>query len=161
MPSSFSSHMYSTSVRAGQFVHTTLPVAQLFLVVSVVEREHGRGMANLEETFARFAADALGGRVGRDQFGMLGLELLQLFKKLVELKIADLRIVKHVVAVLVVADLLTQCVNFFLDSVVRRSHGPRIIVCLRLEGRGRIGCRPGGEHCVRKNLYHGDTGDTG
>ena len=121
----------------------------------------GEECANLDETFARFAADALGGRVGRDQFGILGLEFLQLFKKFVELEIADLRIVEHVVAVLVVADLLTQCVNFFLDSVVRRSHGPRIIVCLRLEGRGRIGCRPGGEHCVRKNLYHGVPGDTG
>ena len=51
----------------GQFVHTALPVAQFFLVVSVVEREHGRGMAAFEKTFTRFAADALGGRVGRDQ----------------------------------------------------------------------------------------------
>jgi len=62
----------------------------------------------------------------------------------------------------VVPDILTQRVNFFLDSVVRRSHGPRIIVCLRPEGRGLIGGRQ-----RRRTLWYektfttGYTGDTG
>ena len=59
------------------------------------------------------AADPLAGESGVISAGFSDSEFLQLFKKFVELKIADLRIVEHVVAVLVVADLLTQCVNFF------------------------------------------------
>src|SRR6185369_17774529 len=113
-------------------------------------------MANFQKTFARFATDALCGRVRCDQFRIFSLELFQLFEKFVELKIADLRIVEHVVAVLVVADILTQCVHFFPDSVVRRSHGPRIIVCLRPRGRGPVGgCQR------RRTLWYEKTFTTG
>ena len=99
---------------AAQLVDAPLPIAQLLLAVSVVQRHHGRGMRNFDEALARLAAHALGGRVGGDQLGMLGLERLQLVHQAIEFGVADLGIVEHVVAVLVVADFLAQRVDLLL-----------------------------------------------
>ena len=54
------------------------------------------------------AADPLRGRVGRNQLGMLRLQLDQLVHQPIEFGIADLGIVEDVVAVLVIADLVAQ-----------------------------------------------------
>ena len=70
-----------------EFVHAALPVAQLVFAVSVVQREHGRGVRRFEEAFAWLSAYALGGRVGCDQFGIRFLDLLQLKHELVELSV--------------------------------------------------------------------------
>ena len=99
---------------AAQLVHAPLPVAQLLFAVGVVERQHGRGMRHFDEALARLAAHALGGRVGRDQLRMLGLERLQLVHQAIEFGVADLGIVEHVVAVLVIADLVAQRVDLLL-----------------------------------------------
>ena len=97
---------------AAELVHAPLPVAEFVFAVSVVERKHGRGVRRFDETFARLAAHALRGRVGGDQFRMLGFELLQLVHQLVEFGVGDLGIVEHVVAVFVVADFLAQGFDF-------------------------------------------------
>src|SRR5712691_5263926 len=71
-------------------------------------------MARLDESLAGLAADSLRGRVGRDQFGMLGLQLLEFVDQFVEFGVADLGIVENVVAVLVVADLVAQGFDLLL-----------------------------------------------
>ena len=98
-----------------QFVYPPLPVAQFVFAVGVIQREHGRRMLRLHETFAGFAADALGGRIGRDQLGMLGLELFQLVHELIEFSVRDFRIVEHVVAIFVVADFVAEGVDFLFE----------------------------------------------
>ncbi len=55
------------------------PGAELVVVVGVVEREHGTRVRDLGEAFFGLAADALRGRVGRDEVGVLGLEALRRF----------------------------------------------------------------------------------
>ena len=106
---------------SGQLVDTPLPVAQLLLVVGVVEREHGRRVWNFEKSFARLAADTLRGGIRRDQLGMGGLELLQFLHQPVEFGVADLGIVENVVAILVIANLVAKLVDLSLN-VGSRSH---------------------------------------
>ena len=65
-------------------------------------------------------ADALRGRIGRDQLGMLSFELLQLVHELVELGVGDLRIVEHVVAVFVVPNFIAQRFDLFLHIFFHR-----------------------------------------
>ncbi len=91
-----------------EFLHPPLPIAQLFFAVSVVERQHRRGMRDFDESLARLAADALRRRIGRDQLGMRGLELFQLVHQTIEFGVADFGIVEHVIAVLVMPNLLAQ-----------------------------------------------------
>ena len=98
---------------AAELVHASLPAAQFFLAVSVVEREHGRRVADLDESLARFAADALSGGIGRDEFRVLGLEVFQLLGELVEFLIADFRSVEHEVLIFVVANFLAESFDLF------------------------------------------------
>jgi len=56
------------------------------------------------EPFAHPAADALRRRVGRDELGMLLLQLLELAHQVVELRIADLGLVLDVVQLFVMTD---------------------------------------------------------
>src|SRR4029077_19094602 len=95
------------------------------------EREHGRGMAGLDETLAWLAANSLHGRVGGDQFGVLGLDLLEFVDEFVEFSVADLGIVENVVAVFVVADLVAQGFDLLLDCCrghVRGNYSARLTV---------------------------------
>ncbi len=104
---------------AAEFVDAAFPVAQLVFAVSIVEREHGRGVRRFDEALARLAADALGGRVGRDQFRMLSFELLELVHELVEFGVANFRIVEHVVAIFVMADFFAQRFDLLFDLLAR------------------------------------------
>src|ERR1700704_5973983 len=63
---------------AAELVYAPFPRPQFFFAVSVVERQHGRGVAYLDKSFTRLATHPLGRRVGRNQSGMLSFELLQL-----------------------------------------------------------------------------------
>src|SRR6266852_4491793 len=96
-------------------MHPPLPIAQLFFAVSVVEREHRGGMLRLHESLARLAADALRGRVWRDELRMLRLQPLEPVHQLVEVGVRNLRGIEHVIAILVVADFLAQSFDLFLD----------------------------------------------
>src|SRR5690349_5325617 len=86
----------------------TVPIAQLIFVIGVIQREHRAGMLYLCKALFRLASYALGGRVRCYQLRMRSLKLLELDHEQIELWIADLRIVKHVVAVLVVTDSFPQ-----------------------------------------------------
>ncbi len=65
-------------------------------------------MADLDESLARLAADALGGRIGRDEFGVLGLKVFELLHQLVEIQIADLGLIEDVIEIFVVANLFAE-----------------------------------------------------
>ena len=79
-------------------------------------------MLDLDEALAGLAADALSRRIWRDQIGMFGLDLLQLIHQTVEFGVADLGIIEHVVAVLVMPNLLAQRVDIFLSVVLSCFH---------------------------------------
>jgi hypothetical protein len=68
----------------------------------------GREWRDLLEALGRLAADALGGRVGREQLGVRGLDALELVHQRVVLGVGDLRRVEDVVEVLVVAEFGAQ-----------------------------------------------------
>ena len=94
---------------AGQrLLNALAPGAKVGLVVGVVEREHGAGVRGLHEALVGLAADALGGRVGRDEAGMLGLEHLEAVHEGVVLRVRKDGRVEDVVEVLVVNDLVAE-----------------------------------------------------
>ncbi len=68
-------------------------------------------MRGLEEAFGGLAADALGGRVGGDVAGMLGLERLEAVHQGIVLGVGEDGGVEDVVEVLVVADLVAEGLN--------------------------------------------------
>jgi hypothetical protein len=58
-------------------------------------------VGDLLESLADVATDTLGGRVGRSQFRVLALKVLQLAEHSVELEIADERLRVHIVLVII------------------------------------------------------------
>ena len=99
-------------------MHAPLPVTQFFLVVRIVKREHRNRVGNFDKPLARLAPNTLRGRIRRDQLRMSGFELLQLVHQAVEFRIADLRIVEHVIAVLVMPNLLAQRFDFCFEAQI-------------------------------------------
>jgi hypothetical protein len=89
--------------RSGQFPHPPVPCGQFLGRVSIIQAEHRARVAHLPEAFGGLAAHALGGRVGREQIGDLGLDALQLVHQRVVCSVANLRRVEDVIEVLVAA----------------------------------------------------------
>src|SRR5262249_58599255 len=92
-----------------------VPGPDLLLLEGVLQAEHGRAVANLGELTARLAPHALGRGIRGHQVWVLRLELLQLPVKRVELSVAQLGLVEHVVQVLVPADLPAELLELLLD----------------------------------------------
>ena len=61
---------------AAAFAHAAVPIAEGVVGKSVVEAEHGAGVAHGGKTFAGRAAYADGGRIGRYEIGMRGFDFL-------------------------------------------------------------------------------------
>src|SRR5208282_6326104 len=70
-------HVFEIGAPA-EFMHAPLPVEQFLFAIGIVEREHWRGMLRLHEALTRFAAYALCGGVGRDEFWIFRFEPLKL-----------------------------------------------------------------------------------
>src|SRR5215211_278579 len=88
--------------------HSRGPGSQLLLRARVAEREHRLAVGDLLQVLDRLGTDALGGRVGRDELGMLGLEPAQLVEQRVVDVVVDGGVVEDVVAVVVVLELAAQ-----------------------------------------------------
>ena len=73
----------------------------------------GTDVPHLLETLARRAAHTLRRRIGRAQFGMLGLELLEPLHEPVERGVGNFRIVRDVIEVLIPANLLAETFDLF------------------------------------------------
>ena len=86
----------------------------------MVEAQHGRAVAHFDESFARLSSNTLSGRIGREQLGMLGLDLLELAHHGVVLGVADFRLVQHVIQMFVMTQRLAQFFDFLFQ--VRRPH---------------------------------------
>ena len=79
-------------------------------------------MRNFDEPLAWLAAHALSRRVRRDVIRMFGLQLLQRVHQAVEFRVADLRIIEHVIAVLVMPDVLAQRFDFVQKCLLNSFH---------------------------------------
>ena len=90
---------------AGQVVaHPLDPRPELVGGARVAEREHGLGVADLNQVADRLATDSLGGRVRRDELGVGRFDRPEFVEQRVVLVVADLRIVQDVVAIAVVVE---------------------------------------------------------
>ena len=107
---------------AEQVADAAVEIAQLGFVEGVVEAEHGGAVLDLDEAFARFAADALGGRIGREQFGVLRFQRLELAHERVVFGVGDLGLVENVVQVFVVAQLFAELLDFAQRDLSLASH---------------------------------------
>ena len=118
-------HVRDRIVGVEPLPHVLGPLEEALLVGHLLERAHGGQVLDLLEPVAQRRADALRGRFGRDQLGVLVLERLELVEEPVELGVGDLRLVEHVVEVEVVVDLLAQVVELLPDALLRaRGHEP-------------------------------------
>ena len=84
----------------------------------------GAGWRTLAKPSAGAPGDALRGRVRRDELGMLGLQRDEFAPQRVVLRVADLRVVEHVIAVRVVVDRSPQRVEPLRDAVSHPSASP-------------------------------------
>jgi hypothetical protein len=115
------------NVRApGKLEDATVEIAQFVHGVGIVERKHGSGVSNLEELLRRLAPDSLGGRIRRDELGVVAFKLLQSLDQLVEFEVRDLRLVPNVIEELVATDLFTQFLYLFFDGLGQGRFVPRI-----------------------------------
>ena len=102
-------HVAHRHVLAGQVALAAQhPGGQLLLVARVGQRQHRRQVRHLGELVERLGAHALGGRVGRHELGVLGLEVAQLVQQRVVDVVAHLGVVEDVVAVVVMVELAPQ-----------------------------------------------------
>ena len=76
----------------------------MFGGLDLVEREHRHQMFDAGKFFAGRAADALGGRFGRDEVGKLFFQFLQFLEKLVVFAVGDELPAFDVIGVVVPAD---------------------------------------------------------
>ena len=82
-------------------------------------------MLHRREAFQHTASHALGGRIGRQLFGMLCFEGLQFAEQLVVFRVGDGRRIQHIVAMVVALDLLAQLV----DALCNRCHENSLRAC--------------------------------
>ena len=100
-----------------------VPRHELVFVEGVAEAEQRHGVAHLLEAARRLGADALRGRVRRDEVRVLCFQSEQLVQQRVELGVADLRLVPHVVQVVVPVDLRAGVFQYFRLRAGRSTDG--------------------------------------
>ena len=72
------------------------------------DAQHGHGMAHAGKRVQRFAADALGRGIRRDQPRVRRLQSLERLEQSVVFGIRNLRVVQHIVVVCVLVELVAQ-----------------------------------------------------
>ena len=91
-----------------RIMHALVKRRHLFDGKRVVQREHRCAMDGLRKLSERCAADALGRRVRRQQFGMRSFNRLQLAEQAVVLGVRHRGRVHHIVGVVVTPDFFAQ-----------------------------------------------------
>ena len=107
---------------AQQVAHAAVEIAQLGFVQGIIQAQHGGAVLDLDEALARFSAHALGGRIRREQLGVLGFQGLEPAHERVVFGVGDLRSVEDVVLMFVAAELFAE----LLDLARGIFHGPLI-----------------------------------
>ena len=114
--------------RAQPLANSAIESAQIFVGERIVEREHRHAVPHLGEFVGRRDPHALGRRIGRDEFGMLGLERAQLTQQSIPFGVRDLRVVEDVVTIVVIFDVAPQLRSATTQGLGRRprahGHGP-------------------------------------
>ena len=95
-------------IRAESLAHPLVERGQFLVAERIVQREHGRGMAEAGHALGRRRADPLGGRVRGHELRMSALERLERAEQAIVRPVGDDRTIEHVVAVVVLVDLPTQ-----------------------------------------------------
>ena len=96
-------------VPAGEeLAHALVELADLVLVVAVLDAHHRAAVDDGGEALDGLLADPLRRRFGRHEVGEAGLEVAELAHEAVELRVGDLGVVVDVVLALVVEDLPAQ-----------------------------------------------------
>jgi hypothetical protein len=103
---------------AGNLAGAAIKSIQFLERKCVIQAQHRRIVPTRLETLARRPAYPLSGRIGRHDFGMICLELLELIHQPVEFGIRNGRPVEHVITMLVRADLLAQPRDLFTKLAV-------------------------------------------
>ena len=104
----------------GQLAHAGVPGAELLLVAGVRQRVHRLQVPSGLELVERRGTHALGRRVGRQELGVLDLEVAQLVQQRVVVGVRDVRVVEDVVAAVVVLDLAPQLGGALLRGLLGR-----------------------------------------
>ncbi len=97
------------------FPHPAVELAKLIEGGHIVQAQHHLAMFDLDEALPRLPAHPLRGGIRRHQARVPLLQLLEVLHQLVEFGVGDLRVIEHVVAVLVVADLLAELLDLFFN----------------------------------------------
>jgi hypothetical protein len=98
--------------------------AQVVRVVSVIDGQHGHGVADRTEALDRLSADPLRWAVGGNQLGVLLLQLAEPPEEPIELPVAHRRRGLDVVQVIVALDLPAQFFDLFTDGA---GHGDLLL----------------------------------
>src|SRR6267154_191179 len=93
---------------AAALAHAAVEIGQGLVGKSVVQAEHGAGVLDGLEAFAGSGAYADGGRIGRDEVRMRGLEFLEAVHQAIVGGVGNFRLVQHVVEIFVMAQLVAQ-----------------------------------------------------
>ena len=91
-------------------------VPQFLIGKHILQTLHGVIVAHLVKPLQRFAADALGGRIGSGPLGILLLQLAQLTGQSVIFKIGDLRGILFVIFFGMNNQLIGELIHLFLDG---------------------------------------------
>ena len=85
---------------------------------NVIDTLHGGRVGHLAEAFAEVVAHALGGGIGRDELGVLALQLLDFAVELIVLGIRDFGLGLCVIQLVVVAHNVAELRVAFLRSLL-------------------------------------------
>ena len=88
--------------------HSFPEVGHLFAIVSIAQREHRTSVHKRLELVVEVAAHTLRRAVGVEHLRVLGLKVLQFVHQEVELLVGNDRIVLHIVAVVMLVQLVSQ-----------------------------------------------------
>ncbi len=97
---------------ANSLPHAAIEIAEGLVGESVVEAEHRARVADGLKSGARSAADASGGRVGRDELRIGGFEFFEPVHQPVIGGVGELGLVEDVILIVVVADLVAELLDF-------------------------------------------------
>ena len=100
-----------------QFRDPGMPIPDVRHAERVGEAEDGRRVGDLLEPLLRVCAGPLAGGIRRDPVGMRRLDRFQPLRELVELVIADHRVIQHIIAVVVMADLVFELFVFLFEII--------------------------------------------
>ena len=82
-----------------ELIHALHPRLDLCRVKDIIEADHPPAVLHLGKTTFKDVANPLGGRIGRDECRVRGLELLELGKEAVVHRVAHAGRIKHMVFV--------------------------------------------------------------